>query len=128
MNEERVKACGACRLCLVKIEGGSHAVTSCTTELKDEMEIETHTPEIEASRKMTLRMLARNYPLVDFRNFPEKPFHKLARQYELTEADFSIETNRDRIDDSHTYIQVDMSRCVECYRCMRICEEVQGQF
>jgi formate dehydrogenase major subunit len=31
-------------------------------------------------------------------------------------------------DTTHPYINVDMTKCVTCYRCVRICEEVQGQF
>jgi NADH dehydrogenase/NADH:ubiquinone oxidoreductase subunit G len=33
----------------------------------------------------------------------------------------------DRGDRSHPYIAVDMSRCIDCYRCVRICNDVQGQ-
>ena len=127
-NDERLKPVSDCRLCLVKIEGFSHPVASCMTALKDGMKIETHTPELESARKMTLRMLARNYPLTDFKQFPEKPFHRLANQYKLDESDFCAERAGNRTDDSHPYIHVDMSRCIDCYRCVRICAEVQGQF
>ena len=72
-------------------------------------------------------MLAKNYPRAAFEQYPEKPFHRLAREHGLTRDDFSpAETNHK--DDSHTYIAVDMSRCIDCYRCVRICDEVQGRF
>ncbi len=127
-HDERLKSVGDCRLCLVKIEGSAHPVASCMTKLADGMKIETHTPELEASRKMILQMLARKYPLEDFKKYPEKPFHRLARRYELDEGDFCADPDGKQTDDSHPYIHVDMSRCVDCYRCVRICEEVQGQF
>lgn len=127
-NDERLKPCGACRLCVVKVKGLEHPIVACENLLTDGLEVETHTAELEAARRMNLRMLARNYPLDSIQEFPDKPFHKLAIEYGLTDKDFSIETNHKKIDSSHPYIQVDMSRCVECYRCVRICDEVQGQF
>jgi formate dehydrogenase major subunit len=90
--------------------------------------VSTHTPELEESRRMNLKMLARDYPAEAFEQFPEKPFHRIARDYGLTSTDFAQGTNGHRVDDSHTYIRVDMSRCVDCYNCVRICDEVQGQF
>ena len=183
-HDERLKAVGSCRLCLVEIEGFSHPVVSCTTALKDGIEIETGTPEIRKARQMNLQMLARDYPVESFVEHPEKPFHRLCREYGLTEADFARESKSNPetnghsngtgavngfhptaefslatanpkarietrkfdetaayarvseekkagdalIDDSHAYIHVDMRRCIECYRCVRICDEVQGQF
>lgn len=127
-DDERIEPCGACRLCLVEVKGFSHPIVACENDLTDGAEIETHTPDIEGARGMNLRMLARKYPVEAFRKFPEKPFHKLAKKYGLSDTDFSVETDQKKIDASHSYIQVDMSRCVECYRCVRICDEVQGQF
>ena len=78
-DDPRLKPCGACRLCLVEIKGFSHPIVSCMTDLKADMEIETHTPELAEARKMNLRMLAQNYPVQSFVKFPDKPFHKVAR-------------------------------------------------
>jgi hypothetical protein len=57
---------------------------------------------------------------------PEKPFYRYALQYGLTETDFNGSHETHLLDDSHPYIHVDMSQCIVCYRCVRICEEVQG--
>ena len=127
-HDERVEAAGACRLCIVKVAGESRPVTSCMRELADGMVVETHTPEIEEARAMNLRMLARDYPLQAYKEFPDKPFHKLAVRYGLIDEDFDTSRNGELKDDSHRFIAVDMSRCIDCYRCVRICEEVQGQF
>jgi formate dehydrogenase major subunit len=127
-DDRRVKACGACRLCLVEIAGLPRPVVSCMTELKAGMTIKTNSAELHAARKMNLRMLARNYPLESFLQFPNKPFHKLAREYGLRESDFQGERHDELLDESHPYIRVDMSQCIDCYRCVRICDHLQGQF
>ncbi len=123
-HDERIKACGACRLCVVEANGKT--VASCQNKLADGMEVETHSPKIETSRRTDLKMLALNYPFEDFLLYPEKKFHRLAKQYNLKDADFAQPEKR--IDDSHIFIQVDMTRCIDCYACVRICEELQGQF
>ncbi|MBK8812878.1 MAG: formate dehydrogenase subunit alpha [Acidobacteria bacterium] len=127
-HDERLADVGACRLCLVRVAGSNHPIVSCENDILDGLEIETHTPEIEESREMNLKMLARRYPLSAFQKYPDKPFHRLARQYGLTDKDFAADVNGHLIDDSHPYIHVDMARCVDCYRCVRICDEVQGQY
>jgi formate dehydrogenase major subunit len=126
-NDERLKPVGACRMCLVLVNGYSREVASCTTELAEGMEVETHGSSIEEARKWNLRMLAQKYPAAAFSEFPEKPFHRLASTYGLTTADFEG-ANRYAVDDTHTYISVDMSRCIECLSCVRICSDLQGQF
>ncbi|MGD9628757.1 MAG: formate dehydrogenase subunit alpha [Pyrinomonadaceae bacterium] len=126
-SDDRLEPIGACRMCLVDIRGAAHETVSCTSPLRDGMVIETHTDKIEAARKWNLRMLARKYPADAFTRFPEKPFHKIVRRYGLTQADFAP-PNGAHIDNSHTYIAVDMSRCIDCFACIRICADVQGQF
>ncbi len=127
-EDARLKSVGACRMCLVEIAGRPHETVSCTTLLTDGMEIETHSSSIETARKWNLRMLSKNYPKEAFTQYPDKPFHKLALKYGLTEDDFSGNGLPAAADDSHTYILSDMSRCINCYACVRICADVQGQF
>lgn len=125
-NDDRLAPVGACRMCLVEVKGSSSEVVSCKTLLFEGMEVETHGVVTETARIWNLRMLAGNYPAEAFEAFPDKPFHKLASKYGLTEADFC--GDRVVIDNSHTYIAVDMARCINCYACVRICADVQGQF
>ena len=77
---------------------------------------------------MLLRMLAKDHPADAFRRFPDKDFHQLSSEYGLSELDFDGSHKGELLDDSHPYIHVDMSQCILCYRCVRICDEVQGQF
>lgn len=127
-QDDRIDSCGACRMCIVSVKGKSQPVASCQTKLRDGMEIDTATPQLHAARKMYLRMLAVDYPAEAFVEFPTKPFHRMAVEHGLSADDFNGNRNGSMVDDSHVYINVDMSRCIECYRCVRICEEIQGQF
>lgn len=127
-HDERLKPIGSCRMCLVEIERKPHPFTACNNQLTDGMVISTHTPALEHERRMLLKMLAQDHPGHGLRETPEKPFYRYARAYGLIESDFTGSSEPHLLDDSHPYIHVDMSQCIVCYRCVRICDEVQGQF
>jgi formate dehydrogenase major subunit len=126
-HDSRLKPFAGCRLCVVQVQGHARPLPACDSLLADGMVIETHTPQLEEDRRTLLKLMANSYPSEALRRFPEKEFHKQIQKYGLTSV------CRDQIptlppDDSNPYIRVDMSKCILCYRCVRICEEVQGQF
>jgi formate dehydrogenase major subunit len=127
-HDERLKPIGSCRMCLVELEGKSHPVAACNTLLTDGMSISTHTPALDNERRMILRMLAQDHPGEALEKSPQQPFYRQALQYGLSKSDFNGSSEPHLVDDSHPYIHVDMSKCITCYRCVRICEELQGQF
>jgi formate dehydrogenase major subunit len=90
------------------------------------MIIETQTLELEAHRRTLLQMLAWRHPPTAITNGPESEFHRALRAYGL-ESELHGAPDPAREDRSHPYIAVDMARCIDCYRCVRICTEVQGQ-
>lgn len=126
-HDERVKPCGDCRMCLVEVKGREHPVTACDTKLEDGMQITTHSPEIEEARRTLLRMLARRQPRREPHHISDKQFHNLLHRYGLADEPRGLPGTAFQ-DDSHPYIHVDMTRCIHCRRCVRICDEVQGQF
>ncbi len=98
-TDPRLEPVGACRMCVVAVDDGLNPVAACTTAVVDGMTVETTTPLIEAVRAELELMVAR--PAAG--SIPEL------------------------IDDSHPLIHVDMSQCIECWRCVRICDEVEGR-
>jgi hypothetical protein len=89
--------------------------------------ITTRSASLDALRQTNLSLLAAHYPgaAVD-RRTRSIPFHQLLRDYRrdlpatMREADLFS-------DDSHPYLGVALDRCIHCQRCVRICDEVQGQ-
>jgi formate dehydrogenase major subunit len=127
-QDERMAPSGACRLCLVHVAGLAHPVTACTTPLSNGMVIETDTPDLEDERRALLGMLARHYPADAVERFPDKTFHRLLHEFGLAHELPVRVPHPDFEDRSHPYIAVDMARCIDCYKCVRICDELQGQF
>lgn len=148
-HDERLKPAGACRLCLVQVRGLHHFVPACCTPVADGMEVETHTPEIEETRGTLLQLLAEDYPAEEVERWPEKSFHRWLRHYHIPVAadvrrlssqigNLKCEIAKDESlltsaatrfqDATHPYLTADFTRCIDCFRCVRICSEVQGQF
>ncbi len=124
--DERMHPLSVCRTCMVKIKGNDRWQPSCRTLLTNGMEIETHLPELEEYRKGILQMLANKYPLTLVANHPQVEFHRWLLHYGITNKMERVAS--EPIDMSHPYIKVDMSRCIKCFRCVNICDNVQGQF
>ncbi len=123
-NDSRILPTGACRLCSVEIEGQDRLAAACTTPLAEGMSILTHSDATEADRRTNLRLLAANYPA----NEPlddHIEFHRYLKHYGIEPSGARSGGFKDF---DHPYIQVDMDKCVHCYRCVRICNELQGQF
>jgi formate dehydrogenase major subunit len=124
-HDPRLTPYGGCRLCVVNIKGAPKPVTSCNTVIADGMIVDTHTDELQDLRRTLLKLLARDYPADQVARFPDKQFHRYLKEYGVNATG---KPQPAKLDVSHPYIHVDMSQCVTCYRCVRICDEVQGQF
>jgi formate dehydrogenase major subunit len=127
-HDDRLAPEGSCRTCLVEVKGVARLVAACTTPICEGMTIETDTPELRQARRGILEMLVRRYPAEAIARFPDKPFHREVLEAGLaSRAAVALPARRNR-DNSHPYIAVDMARCIDCHRCVRVCAEVQGQF
>lgn len=100
-HDDRIAPIGACRMCLVELAGHPRPVAACTTPLADGMQVVTRSPELDALRDTNRSLLAKGYPSA------------------AAEAGLYC-------DETHPLLGIDMTRCINCYRCVRICEEVQG--
>jgi formate dehydrogenase major subunit len=124
-DDPRLEPSGACRLCLVEIAGMGKPVAACAARLVDAQVIRTTSEPLEIERRMILQMLASDYPASAVLEDPDKPFHRYLRAAGVA-ADGPA-ARPETMDESHPYLRADMSRCIDCYRCVRICADVQGQ-
>jgi formate dehydrogenase major subunit len=129
-HDDRLNPAGVCRLCLVEVEGHPHITPACCTPVHAGMVVRTHTEVIEETRRANLSLLAGNYPNAAVTAAPDKQLHHWLQHYGITPGGENHATpDAERFRDStHPYIHVDMTQCIDCLRCVRICAEVQGQF
>lgn len=123
--DARLRPVGACRLCAVEVDGATHAVTACTALATDGMAVRTESNALTSFRRQLVSWMAQHVSPSAYAGFPDKELHQLMGA--LGVAPTGAEPDSAAIDLSHPYLRVDMSQCVSCYRCVRICEDLQGQ-
>jgi formate dehydrogenase alpha subunit len=123
---------GACRLCVVKIEGARGLVTSCSTAVRDGMRVTAFDDELEAARRYLLECLLSEVVCGSDGTFRDE-LEELVVRYGLSEAAARHRrarprgAARDGVDESSPVLTFDPSRCVLCFRCVKACREVQGK-
>jgi len=118
---------GACRLCLVDIEGRG-IITSCSTVPEPGLRVRTNTAEIREMRKIALELLLANHD----QSCPtcEKSatckLQDLARQMGVTKVRFKPTQKPRPRDFSSLSLVRDPNKCILCGDCVRACREIQG--
>jgi NADP-reducing hydrogenase subunit HndD len=125
---ERLHPVGACRLCVVEVEGGRAGLAAaCTTPIADGMKIHTHTPKIIAARRTNLKLLLANHDLdcpSCTKNLACK-LQKYAQELLVDKSDYIGARKHDRVDESSPSIRRDNNKCILCERCVQICGDIQ---
>lgn len=124
-DDPRLAPYGDCRTCLVRVDGREQPVAACVTPVTPNMSIETAADDLEELRRGILTMMARRYPPGAVTDDPDELFHELLERYDVHAGGATTAPSVAR-DDTHPCIAIDMTRCIDCYRCVRICDEVQG--
>ena len=62
-HDPRLEPYGACRMCLVEVEGARGPMASCGTTVKEGMKVQTHSEKIVKIRKFVMELLLTNHPL-----------------------------------------------------------------
>ncbi len=118
---------GACRLCVVEVEGKRDLITSCTYPVETGMVVKTNSPRVIKARKAIVEMLLANHPddcLYCERN-GNCELQWLAEELHVKERKLYSKKNADQRDHSSPSVYRDPAKCVLCARCVRVCEEVQ---
>ncbi len=119
---------GACRLCVVEVEGQRGLVPSCSYPVADGMRIQTHSPRVMRARKTIVELLLANHPddcLYCARSSSCR-LRELAEELGVRERRYAGAKRNDLRDVSSPSIIRDPAKCILCGRCVRMCEEIQG--
>jgi len=119
---------GACRLCIVEIEGMRGLPPACTTPAADGMVVHTETPAVNKVRHTTVELLIADHPS-DCLTCPKNQqcdLQKVAAYLGVTQQRFRKTTRLLPIDTSNPFFDRDLNYCILCGKCVRICDEVLG--
>ena len=126
-NVEGLTPSGACRICVVEVEGMPGLVPSCSFPVSEGMKIQTHSPRVLLSRKTIVELLLANHPddcLYCIRNNGCQ-LQTLAADLGVRRRRYTGERSRYKEDVSSPSVIRDPEKCILCGKCVRVCEEVQ---
>jgi predicted molibdopterin-dependent oxidoreductase YjgC len=142
---------GACRVCVVEVQGARSLVAACAMPAAPRMAVETESPKVVTARRLVLQLLlaSGNHNCLvkgsDGRSFEEYTarlaragggidpcpawgdcrLQELAWRYNVTGGRFNPTPTRYPLEDVNPFIVRDFSRCILCGRCVQACNEVQ---
>jgi formate dehydrogenase major subunit len=127
---------GACRVCSVEIaqqpEGPRRVVASCHTPMTAGLHIFTESKKVRALRKNIVELVLTDHPLdcLTCEVNGNCELQTVAAKVGIRGVRYPAGANHlDRKKDlSHPYMTSDLSKCINCSRCVRACDEIQGQF
>jgi NADH-quinone oxidoreductase subunit G len=118
---------GACRMCLVEIEGIPKLQTACSTPVRDGMVVHTRTDQVKEAQNAVVEFLLVNHPL-------DCPVCDKGGECPLQDISMGWGPDRNRVVDEKRHfekpvqlsplIAIDRERCIMCYRCVRFSQEV----
>jgi NADH-quinone oxidoreductase subunit G len=118
---------GACRMCLVEVEGIPKLQTSCSTPVRDGMVVHTRTEQVKEAQNAVVEFLLVNHPL-------DCPVCDKGGECPLQDITMGWGPGRSRMIDQKRHFEkpielsplvaIDRERCILCYRCVRFSQEV----
>jgi NADH-quinone oxidoreductase subunit G len=118
---------GACRMCLVEIEGIPKLQTSCSTPVRDGMVVHTRTDQVKHAQSAVVEFLLVNHPL-------DCPVCDKGGECPLQDISYGWGSGKSRFTDPKRHFEkpielsplvaIDRERCILCYRCVRFSQEV----
>lgn len=120
-----MKGIGACRMCLVEVEGGRGPVTGCTSKVKEGMNVTTNTDKVLEMRRFVLDLILSMHPLdcMTCTKAGVCNLQKYAYEHEIKESTFTRKDFGYPVDSANPFIKRDPDYCILCGKCVRACKE-----
>ena len=118
---------GACRICVVEVEGHDNLVPACTALAEDGMVVHTNTPRVKQARKINLQMILSQHDSqcpTCVRN-GNCTLQTLAKENNLTDIPYPKQV-QNKPWASTRYLIRNEGKCIKCMRCIEVCDKIQG--
>lgn len=119
---------GACRVCLVEVEGARNLAASCVQPVYEGMKVKTHTKKVRDARTSTVELIlsAHDQKCLTCGRNQNCELQALAAELNIKELPFEAENPKKPIDNSSFSVVRDPNKCILCGRCVSVCKNMQG--
>ena len=123
-----VNEIGACKMCVVEVEGNEHLVTSCNTKIKEGMVVHTNSERVVKSRKQVLNLLLANHDVRCFSCAKSGAcrLQDLSNEYEITTSAYKGDAAKIPAKKENPFLTYYPELCINCQRCVSTCNKVAG--
>ena len=124
---KEINEIGACRICMVELEGQERLIPSCNNVVADGMVIHTNSPRVREARRVNLRLLLSQHDVncAKCTRSGNCKLQKLTNDYNLLGEHYPQDLKNIPDDYSNPVVRIE-NRCVRCMRCIQFCDKVQS--
>lgn len=123
-----INAVGACRVCVVEVQGARSLQASCVLPVAEGMVIKTASPKVREARRNIMELILARHErecLTCSRNL-NCELQKLAEEMGVGEVPYENTSVKYAVDSESSAIVRDQNKCILCGRCISVCKKVQG--
>ncbi len=128
-HDDRLDPAGACRMCLVEIDGWRRLAPSCATPATDGMVVQSENNRVQRHQKALLGLYLTDHPKEpsDPEPGPRSDIYRMAEEIGAPQDWSRMGSVRAKRDgDRNPFIQFRSELCIQCAQCTRYCEEIEG--
>jgi predicted molibdopterin-dependent oxidoreductase YjgC len=118
---------GACRVCVVDVQGARSLVASCCMPVSPNMVVQTDTPAVRAAQKLVVELLwsSGDHNCLVCEQNGNCELQNLVYWLQIDKPRFEITPPGYPIEKTNSMVQRDMNKCILCGRCVRACNDIQ---
>ena len=124
---KEINEIGACRMCVVEVEGTNRLVPSCNTEVLEGMVVHTNTPRVREARRTNMHLLLSQHrsECTSCIRSGNCELQTMARALNIHQQPYQPKLERSRLNLDVPIVR-DATKCIKCMRCVQVCDKIQG--
>lgn len=124
---ERLQPVGACRICVVELNGAQNLAAACSMPVSEGLQVRTHSQRVREARRSVVELLLSEHDgqCQTCERREDCELQALSAELGVREVHYEGERTRRRLDSSTPALFRDSGKCIKCRRCVSVCSETQ---